>query len=82
MTAKENSDDERYRCDGGYVPTVRIMKLRALDETTFGVTLPKHDLRSDGLVDGGDELTDEWQVVVRHVGRGKWEVETAKQIED
>ncbi len=54
------------------------MKLRKLDSTTFGVTIPKDDLEGDGIVVDG-ELTDEWQVVVRHVGSGRWELFTGKR---
>lgn len=81
MTANDSTNGDGERCDGGetFIPTTRIMKLRELDGSSFGVTLPKDDLRQDGLLDVDDELTDDWQIVVRHVGSGKWELETAKR---
>ena len=65
-----------------FCKTTRIMKLRDLDETTYGVTIPKGDLRRDGLLDHTDDPTDDFHIVVRHVEPGKWELEAAGKSSD
>lgn len=53
-----------------------IHGLRTFDETSAGVTLPKDDLRLEGLVDeNGELLVDEQNVLVRYEGDGEWSIE-------
>lgn len=53
-----------------------IHKLRKLDETTYGVTLPKDDLMLEGIVgEDGELLEDEQRVVVDRRDDGQWSVE-------
>ncbi|MEA5387245.1 hypothetical protein VB779_09395 [Haloarculaceae archaeon H-GB11] len=55
-----------------------INKLRTLDGTSFGVTVPKDDLRLEGFIEGeGDDtelVEDEVQMHIQRVGDGKWEM--------
>ncbi|WP_135807451.1 hypothetical protein [Halorussus marinus] len=51
-----------------------LLKLRKLDETTAGLTVPKDDLREEGLADlEGNLLFDEQFVSLRRTDDGKWE---------
>ena len=57
-------------------PNMAIHELRKLDRTSAGVTLPRDDLRLEGLIDEDGEIDDEQQLVVEREGPGKWVVET------
>ena len=57
-----------------------LNKLRKLDQNSLGVTLPKDDLRLEGLIDENGELRNECQVHIRHVDDGLWTVELVEQI--
>jgi len=51
-----------------------LLKLRKLDETTVGLTVPKDDLREEGLVDmEGNLLFDEQYVSLKRTDDGEWE---------
>lgn len=53
-----------------------LLKLRKLDHTTAGLTVPKDDLRQEGLADmDGKLLFDEQFVSLRRTGEGTWEFE-------
>ena len=51
-----------------------LNKLRQLDDTSVGVTIPKDDLRLEGLIEDGKVIEDEF-VKVEKVGDGEWKVE-------
>ncbi|WP_083858617.1 hypothetical protein [Natrialba chahannaoensis] len=52
-----------------------LNKLRQLDQNSLGVTLPKDDLRIDGVLDENGELRDEHYVHIRHLEEGEWKIE-------
>ena len=51
-----------------------LNKIRQLDQNCFGVTLPKDDLRVEGILDENGELVDEFQAHIRHEGNGEWTI--------
>ena len=58
-----------------------LNKLRKLDEDCAGVTLPKDDLRLDGLLDEDGELIEDEQWL--HVDRqdeGEWTIEVVEDL--
>ncbi|WP_323173814.1 hypothetical protein [Natrialba sp. PRR66] len=59
-----------------------LNKLRKLDQNSLGVTLPKDDLRVEGLLDENGELQDEHQIHIRHVDDGEWKLELIKEIRE
>ncbi|ELY90884.1 hypothetical protein [Natrialba taiwanensis] len=52
-----------------------LNKLRKLDQNSLGVTLPKDDLRVEGLLNENGELRDEHHIHIRHVNEGEWKLE-------
>lgn len=52
-----------------------LLTLRELDKTTAGVTLPKGDLKLEGIVDEDGEIIEKPQLNVRRPEPGKWVVE-------
>lgn len=56
-----------------------LNKLRQLDTDSFGVTIPKDDLRLDGYLDDGGDLDGDHQVHVERDGPGEW---TLRLVED
>ncbi|MFC7214572.1 hypothetical protein ACFQO4_10855 [Saliphagus sp. GCM10025334] len=52
-----------------------LNKLRQLDQNSAGVTLPKDDLRLEGILDENGEVEGEHHAHIRHVDEGKWTVE-------
>ncbi|WP_247003681.1 hypothetical protein [Halosolutus gelatinilyticus] len=58
-----------------------LNKIRRLDKNSFGITLPKDDLRVEGLLDENGELKEEHHVHIRHVGDGEWTLERIEEIE-
>ncbi|NGM69425.1 hypothetical protein G6M89_10460 [Natronolimnobius sp. AArcel1] len=58
-----------------------LNKLRQLDQHSLGVTLPKDDLRLEGLLDENGELRDEHHVHVRHTDTGEWQLELVEDID-
>ena len=59
-----------------------LNKLRRLDQDSYGVTIPKDDLRVDGLLDEDGELVDEFQAHIRHEGDGEWSIGIFDEIDD
>jgi hypothetical protein len=52
-----------------------VRKLRELDSTTVGVSLPLDELRFDGLVDEDGEIVgDEQRGLIRRKEAGRYEV--------
>ena len=49
-----------------------LNKLRKLDKNSAGVTLPKDDLRVEGLLDEKGEIDGDHHVHIRHVDDGEW----------
>jgi hypothetical protein len=58
-----------------------LNKLRQLDQNSAGVTLPKDDLRLEGLLDENGEIDGEHHVHIRHVDEGEWVLELVEVIE-
>ncbi|AXR77699.1 hypothetical protein [Natrarchaeobaculum sulfurireducens] len=58
-----------------------VNKLRQLDQHSFGVTLPKDELRSEGLVDENGELVDEQHFYVQQTDDGEWTIKRIEQVE-
>ncbi|ELY88300.1 hypothetical protein [Natrialba taiwanensis] len=52
-----------------------LNRLRKLDQNSLGVTLPKDDLRVEGLLDENGDLQDEHHIHIRHVAEGEWKLE-------
>lgn len=51
-----------------------LLKLRKLDDSTAGLTVPKDDLREEGLADmDGNLLFDEQYVSLQRTDEGEWE---------
>ncbi|WP_436347386.1 hypothetical protein [Natronorubrum sp. FCH18a] len=58
-----------------------LNKLRQLDGNSAGVTMPKDDLRLEGLIDENGVLDGEHHVHIHHKGDGKWTVELVADVE-
>ncbi|MFP8952407.1 hypothetical protein ACLI4Z_05445 [Natrialbaceae archaeon A-arb3/5] len=58
-----------------------LNKIRRLDTNSFGITLPKDDLRVEGLLDENGELEDDYHLHIRHVDDGEWTLERVEAIE-
>ena len=58
-----------------------LNKLRQLDQNSAGITLPKDDLRLEGLLDEQGNVAGENYLHVRHVGDGEWTLELVEGIE-
>ena len=56
-----------------------LNKIRRLDRNSFGITLPKDDLRVEGLLTDGD-LEDEHHLHIRHVDDGEWKLELVEGL--
>ncbi|WP_255193012.1 hypothetical protein [Natronobeatus ordinarius] len=59
-----------------------LNKLRQLDRNSAGITLPKDDLRIEGLLNDQGDLEGEHHVHIRHVDEGKWSVELVDGLFD
>ncbi|WP_323172863.1 hypothetical protein [Natrialba sp. PRR66] len=57
-----------------------LNKLRQLDQDSAGITLPKDDLRIEGLLDENGFVDGEHHVHIRHVGEGEWQLELVDTI--
>lgn len=58
-----------------------LNQLRKLDSSgTIGVTIPKDDLRLDGLLDEDGELADEHHVHVDRQDSGEWELTLVEDL--
>ncbi|MDR5673111.1 hypothetical protein RH858_08105 [Halalkaliarchaeum sp. AArc-GB] len=53
---------------------MEIRKLRKLDRCTAGITVPKDDLRAEGLLDDEGNLIEGEHVAIEKVGDGEWRV--------
>ncbi|MDS0475277.1 hypothetical protein [Natrinema sp. 1APR25-10V2] len=58
-----------------------LNKLRKLDQNSAGVTLPKDDLRLEGLLDEDGEIDGEHHIHIRHVDDGQWSLELVEEID-
>ncbi|WP_265109619.1 hypothetical protein [Halosolutus halophilus] len=58
-----------------------LNKLRQLDQDSIGITLPKDDVRIEGLLDENDDLEGEHYVHIRHVDEGEWTLELVSGID-
>ncbi|WP_436347695.1 hypothetical protein [Natronorubrum sp. FCH18a] len=52
-----------------------LNKIRQLDNDSVGITLPKDDMRVEGLIDKNGELEGDHHIHIRHVGEGEWTLE-------
>lgn len=57
-----------------------LHKLRKLDDTTAGITLPKGDLRLEGLANEDGELLERPHLNVVRVEEGVWRVERVDEL--
>ena len=57
-----------------------VNKLRQLDSNSAGVTIPKDDLRLDGLINENGEIDGEQHAHIRREGPGKWTVEVVEDL--
>ena len=55
-----------------------LNKLRKFDKSSAGITLPKDDLRVEGLLDEKGEIGGDHHVYIRHVDDGEWTLELVK----
>ena len=58
-----------------------LNKLRQLDQDSVGITIPKDDVRVEGLLDENGQLQGDHHVHIRHVGDGEWTVELVEGLE-
>ena len=58
-----------------------LNKLRQLDRNTFGVTIPKDDLRLEGLLDENGNLVDEQHLHIQRTDDGEWTLERVEHLE-
>ncbi|WP_226004104.1 hypothetical protein [Natrinema salinisoli] len=58
-----------------------LNKIRQLDRDSVGITLPKDDMRVEGLLDENGELEGDHHIHIRHVGEGEWTLELVEEID-
>ncbi|WP_049896403.1 hypothetical protein [Natrialba chahannaoensis] len=58
-----------------------LNKLRQLDRDSIGITLPKDDVRVEGLLNEDGQLQGDHHVHIRYIGDGEWVVELVDEIE-
>ncbi|AHG00325.1 hypothetical protein HALLA_17490 [Halostagnicola larsenii XH-48] len=58
-----------------------LNKLRELDDYSYGVTVPKDDLRIDGILDENGDLEGDHHFHVQRTGKGKWSLEVVDDLE-
>ncbi|ELY56615.1 hypothetical protein [Natronolimnohabitans innermongolicus] len=58
-----------------------LNKLRQLDSDSVGITLPKDDMRVEGLIDENGELAGDHHIHIRHVGEGEWRLKLINSID-
>ncbi|MFP8891493.1 hypothetical protein ACLI4U_17255 [Natrialbaceae archaeon A-CW2] len=58
-----------------------LNKLRQLDQNSAGVTIPKDDLRLEGLLDEDGKVKGEHHVHIRHVDNKEWKVTLVGEID-
>ena len=66
---------------GGCPPDMALNKLRQLDRDSVGITLPKDDIRVEGLLDENGQLEGEHHIHIRHVDDGQWSLELVEEID-
>jgi len=54
-------------------------KLRQLDSESGGVTLPKNQLRDEGLLDEDGRVSGHAYVKIEHVDAGEWRIKTVDE---
>ncbi|TYL38167.1 hypothetical protein CV102_13255 [Natronococcus pandeyae] len=57
-----------------------LNKLRKVDKNSAGVTVPKDDLRIEGLLDENGEIDGDHHVHIRHVDDGEWTLELTEDM--
>ena len=57
-----------------------LNKLRQLDQDSVGITMPKDDMRVEGLLDENGEINGDYHIHIRHVDDGQWSLEFAEEI--
>ncbi|WP_440766784.1 hypothetical protein [Natronorubrum sp. DTA7] len=57
-----------------------LNKIRQLDKDSVGITLPKDDMRVEGLIDENGELEGDHHVHIRYVSDGEWKVELVEGV--
>ncbi|WP_226006615.1 hypothetical protein [Natrinema salinisoli] len=58
-----------------------LNKIRQLDRDSVGITLPKDDMRVEGLLNESGQLDGDHHVHIRHVDEGEWTLELVEEIE-
>ncbi|MCU4750971.1 hypothetical protein OB919_03065 [Halobacteria archaeon AArc-curdl1] len=58
-----------------------LNKVRQLDQNSAGITLPKDDLRLEGLLDENGELKSEYHAHIRLVDEKEWAVTLVEEID-
>lgn len=58
-----------------------LNKLRQLDQNSAGVTVPKDDLRLEGLLDENGKIDGEHHIHIRHIDDGQWTLELVESID-
>jgi len=64
----------------GCPPDMALNKLRQLDRDSVGVTLPKDDMRIEGLLDEDGEIDGNYHMHIRHVDDGEWSLKLVEEI--
>lgn len=57
-----------------------LNKLREFSDGSFGVVIPKDDLRLDGLLDDDGDLAGEQHAHVRREEDGGWSIEIVEDL--
>jgi len=52
-----------------------LNKLRQIDRDSVGITMPKDDMRIEGLLDENGEVDGEYHMHIRHIDDGQWSLE-------
>ncbi|ELY46185.1 hypothetical protein [Natronorubrum tibetense] len=58
-----------------------LNKLRQLDGNSAGVTIPKDDLRLEGLINENGKIAGEHHIHIRHVDDGEWTLNLVGEID-
>lgn len=61
-------------------PNMTLLKLRRLDDSTGGVTIPKSDLLMEGLLDGDGKLVKQPYLNVKRIDDGEWKIERVDDL--
>jgi|GEM_PF-657748 len=74
------NDTNLYKM-GGCPPSMALNKLRQLDTDSAGITLPKDDLRVEGLIDSDGNVAGDHHIHIRHVDEGEWTLELVEDLD-